>query len=71
MTREEAVERWAYIAHCVFTAEERIAQEWHERMQAGPSLPKEEQTKLIDEYCEAVAREVVAKTSDEELAEMT
>lgn len=69
MTREEAINRWTEIANTVFLAEERIANEWHERLKAAPNLPKEKQHELVQDYCRAIAEKVVSKTTDEELAE--
>ena len=70
MTRQEAIERWTNVARAVFTAEERISKEWHERLKAATSLPSEQQVAVADEYCEAVAKEIVNNTSEEQLAEM-
>ena len=68
MTREQAIERWSTIASTVFWAEEKISKEWHQRLKEAPNLSKEEQHKLADEYCQAIAAEIVSKTTDEELA---
>ena len=68
MTRQEAIERWAQICSTVFWAEERISKEWHQRLKEAPNLSKEEQHKLADEYCQAIAKEIVSKTTDEQLS---
>ena len=70
MTREEAINRWSDIAETVFWAEERIAQEWDEKLRAAPGMTKEEQHQLAREYCRAIAVEITKATSDEELAAM-
>ena len=70
MTRQEAIERWAHICTTVFWAEEKISKEWHPRPKEAPNLSKEEQQKLADEYCHAIATEIVSGTTDEELAKM-
>ena len=70
MTRQEAIARWKDIASTVFWAEERISKEWHQRLKEAPNLSKEEQHKLADEYCRAIATEVLSGTTDEELAAM-
>ena len=70
MTRQEAVERWKFIANLVFWAEEAISEEWDERLHAAPSMTREEQQQFADEYMTAIATEIVSKTSDEELAAM-
>ena len=68
MTREEAIERWAQICTTVFWAEERISKEWDARLRAAPGMPKEEQHQLADQYCKAIAAEIVKNTTGEELA---
>ena len=68
MTRDEAIERWSNIANTVFWAEEKISKEWHQRLKEAPNLSKEEQHQLADQYCKAIATEIVSKTTDEELA---
>ena len=68
MTREEAIERWADIASTVFWAEENISEEWYERLKSAHTMTKKEQHELADEYCKAIATEIVSKTADEELA---
>lgn len=70
MTREEAINRWTGIVTTVFWAEEAISKEWHERLKAAPKLSKEEQLKFADEYCAAIAVEIVNRTPDEELAKI-
>ena len=70
MTREEAIKRWKDIAMVVFLAEERISRAWHEELKAATSLPKDEQYKLVCDYCEAIAIEIVNGTSDEQLKQM-
>ena len=68
MTRDKAIERWKVIASTVFWAEENIAQDWDGRLKDGVNLPKDEQHKLADDYCRAIATEIVSKTTDEELS---
>ena len=70
MTRQEAIERWKFIANSVFWAEEAISEECDERLLAAPSMTREEQQQFADEYMTAIATEIVSKTSDEELAAM-
>ena len=70
MTRQGAIERWKSIAEAVFWAEEAIGKEWDERLHSAPSMTREEQQQLADEYMTAIATEIVSHTSDEELAEM-
>lgn len=68
MTRPEAINRWKDIVSTVFWAEDNIAKEWYERLKAAQSLSKKEQQALADEYCLAIAENIVSKTTDEELA---
>ena len=68
MTRKEAIERWSHIASTVFWAEDNIAKEWHDRLSEAPNLPKDKQHELATDYCRAIAKEIVSKTTDEELA---
>ena len=70
MTRQEAINRWKDIVLTVFLAEEYTAKKWDERLKAVPSMSKEEQKKFADGYCEAIAKEIVSQSTDEELAKM-
>lgn len=67
MTRQQVIERWRDIVKTVFTAEENIAKEWNEKLQAAVSLSPAEQVQFVNDYCEAVATEIVSATSDEEI----
>ena len=68
MTRDEAIERWSHIASTVFWAEENISKEWRDSLNVAPMMTKEEQHELANDYCKAIATEIVSKTTDEELA---
>ena len=68
MTRQEAINRWKDIVSTVFWAEEAIAKEWDAKLKAAPNMSKEEQQKFADGYFQAIATEIVSKTTDEELA---
>ena len=70
MTRQEAINRWKDIVSTVFWAEEAIAKEWDAKLKAAPNMSKEEQQKFADGYCEAIATEIVSRSTDEELAKM-
>lgn len=65
MTRQQVIERWRDIAKTIFTAEENIAKEWNEKLHAAVSLSPAEQVQFVNDYCEAVATEIVSATSDE------
>ena len=68
MTRADAIERWTIIARVVFRAEDKIADDWHDRLTEATKLSKEEQSVVAEEYCEAVAHEIVDRMTDKELA---
>ena len=68
MTREQAINRWKDVVSTVFWAEESISAEWDARLKAAPNMTHEEQMKFADEYCTALATEIISRTSDEELA---
>lgn len=68
MTRQQAISRWKDIASAVFWAEENLSKEWNNRLKEAPSLDKEKQHQLADAYLQAIATEIVSKTTDEELA---
>ena len=70
MNREQAIERWKDIVSTVFWAEEAIAKEWDAKLKAAPNMNREEQQKFADSYCEAIASEIVSRTTDEELARL-
>ena len=70
MTRQEAINRWKEIVETVFWAEEAIAKEWDAKLKAAPSMSKEEQQKFADGYCQAIATEIISRTSDEELEKL-
>ena len=54
----------------VFRAEDHIADDWHERLTEATKLSKEAQSVVAEEYCEAVAKEIVDRMTDKELARM-
>lgn len=70
MTREQAINRWKEIVSVVFWAEEAIAQEWDEKLRAAPGMTPTEQQIFADSYCEAIAKEIISRTPDEELQNM-
>lgn len=72
MTRQQVIERWRDIVKTVFTAEENIAKEWNEKLHAAVSvsLSPAEQVQFVNDYCEAVATEIVSATSDEQIEKM-
>jgi hypothetical protein len=68
MTRDQAINRWKDVVSTVFWAEESISAEWDSKLKAAPNMTHEEQMKFADNYCEAIATEIVSSTTDEQLA---
>ena len=68
MTREQAINRWKNVVSTVFWAEESISKEWDAKLKAAPNMTPEEQMKFADNYCKAIATEIVSSTTDEQLA---
>lgn len=67
MTREECEERWATnIIPAVFSAENAIT----EHLQAILKEYASDKEKAARMYAKAIAKEIVRRTSDEELAQM-
>lgn len=64
MTRQQLIEHWRDIVMTVFVAEENIAKEWNEKLHAAVSLSQADQVQFINDYCEAVAIEIVSATSN-------
>lgn len=70
MTRAQVIDRWAGIVKCVFAAELAIKPQWKESLERAKGMSDEDKVKIAKAYCDAVAAEIVSKTSDEQLAEM-
>ena len=67
MTREQAIERWKPIVRCVFAAANAINDEWYDKLRSAIKMPQEEKEKIVDEYCTAIAIEILSGTSDDAL----
>ncbi len=65
MTRQEAIEHWAFVVQSVYVAENRIKDRLDEINKSD--LPPEEKA---EKYLRMVAEEVLRGTSDEELEKM-
>lgn len=65
MTRQEAIEHWAFVVQSVYVAEDRIKDRLDEINKSD--LPPEEKA---EKYLRMVAEEVLRGTSDEELEKM-
>ncbi len=70
MTRQEAIDHWKDIALAVFHAEDKLKDVWLPQLREAKHMSKEEREHIADRYLEAVATEIVSKTSDEELAKI-
>lgn len=71
MTRQEAIDRWTDIARTVFKAEDVICDKWYDKLHKAASEDnKEELERIAEEYCQAIAVEIVSNITDEALARM-
>jgi len=59
MTREQQIAHWAPIVSAVYRAEDNIKAEWFPRLQEAKNLDQPQREALADEYCRAVATEIV------------
>lgn len=68
MTKEEIRQHWSEVVRAVFAAEDAVRPTLNERRSAlGENPTKEQRDALADEWCLAVADEILSKTSEEEL----
>ena len=63
---EKLIDHWALIASTVFAAEDAISADWTPRLRAAKDLPKDERDSLADEYCRAIAIEILSHAEKEE-----
>lgn len=63
---DKLIDRWALIASTVFAAEDAIYVEWLPKLRAMKEAPKEERDKIADEYCRAIAIEILSHAEKEE-----
>jgi len=59
MTREQQIAHLAPIVSTVYRAEDNIKAEWFPRLQEAKHLDEPQRQALADEYCRAVATEMV------------
>ena len=64
--KEELINHWTLIARTVFAAEDAVSAEWTPKLRAAKDLPKEERDKIADEYCRAIAIEILSHAEKEE-----
>lgn len=63
---EKLIDHWALIAKAVFVAEDAIYAEWLPKLRAMKEAPKEERDKIADEYCRAIAKEILSHAEEKE-----
>lgn len=63
MTREEEIEGLKPIIRAVFTADDKIRDEWQPKFKEVKNLPPDETIRLVDDYVTAVAAEIVDKSN--------
>ena len=63
---ERMIEHWALIAKAVLVAEDAIGAEWFPKLRATTEAPKEERDKIADEYCRAIAKEILSHAEEKE-----
>lgn len=63
---ERMIEHWALIAKAVFVAEDAIRAEWLPKLLATMDAPKEERDRISDEYCRAIAKDILSHAEEEE-----
>lgn len=63
---ERMIRHWALIANTVFAAEDAIFAEWFPKLRAMKEAPKEERDKIADEYCRAIAKEILSHAEGKE-----
>ena len=64
------IKHWSEMARTVFVAETIIIDKWRDRLEAAKNMKDDEADALADEYCEAIAKEIMSSISDEELEEL-
>lgn len=57
--REIKISRWITIVSAVFCAEDKIKDQWVERLAAAKNMPQDERTKVANEYLRAIATEII------------
>ena len=60
------IEHWALIVKTVFVAEDAISDEWFPKLRATKDAPKEVRDRISDEYCRAIAKEILSHAEEKE-----
>lgn len=63
---ERMIEHWALIVKTVFVAEDAISDEWFPKLRATKDAPKEVRDRISDEYCRAIAKEILSHAEEKE-----
>lgn len=63
---ERMIEHWALIAKAVLVAEDAIGAEWFPKLRATKDAPKEVRDRISNEYCRAIAKEILSHATKEE-----
>ena len=71
MTREQYIEKLESMLPEVFVAEDKIRDEWQERLEKAKDLTPVAREKLSKEYLHALATTMASKVTDAQLAEIT
>lgn len=59
MNREKMIEHWMGIISCVFSAEDKLRDEWTQRLKEALSMSPDERVELCDNYLRAIATEIL------------
>lgn len=54
------------MAKTIFAAEDAIFEDWTPRLHAAKDLPKDERDRIADEYCRAIAIEILSHAEKKE-----
>lgn len=60
MSKKEQIEHWMILASAVFTAEDRLRDEWRPKLLAAKDGGEELKTFTAQAYLRAVAEEIIA-----------
>lgn len=63
---ERMIEHWALIAKTVFAAEDAIKHDWLPKLRKAKDATPEERKKIADEYCRAIAKEILSHAEEKE-----
>jgi len=58
-SKAELIEHWMGIVACVFQAEDKLRDEWRDRLRSALEMDPDERAELCDDYLRAIATEIV------------